>query len=255
MDTLGDFVVRPRRAHPEPAPPGPDAPVFRTMDAIRGALETELESDERVLVAGIDVGAGGNVFGLTRGLRDRFGERVRDTPISETAIMGLGVGAAMAGMRPVVELMYLDFIGVCLDQLLNQAAKMPFMTGGGGRDGADGAHAVRSRSLLGQPALPEPRGTARPHPRADRRDALDARRHLRAAAGVDPGSQSGRLHREPAPLRDEGTTTGGRPHRPDRPIGGGAAGHRRDGGVGLTDGPLGLGRGRRAWPARASRWR
>ena len=83
-----------------------------------------------MFVAGIDVGAGGNVFGLTRGLHDRFGDRVRDTPISETAVMGLGVGAAMAGMRPVVELMYLDFLGVCLDQLLNQAAKLPFMTGG-----------------------------------------------------------------------------------------------------------------------------
>ena len=100
------------------------------MDAIRAALEAELADDERVIVAGIDVGAGGNVFGLTRGLRDRFGDRVRDTPISETAIIGLGVGAAMAGMRPVVELMYLDFVGVCLDQLLNQAAKLPFMTGG-----------------------------------------------------------------------------------------------------------------------------
>ena len=83
-----------------------------------------------MFVAGIDVGAGGNVFGLTRGLAEAFGGRVRDTPISETAIIGLGVGAAMAGMRPVVELMYLDFIGVCFDQLLNQAAKLPFMTGG-----------------------------------------------------------------------------------------------------------------------------
>jgi 2-oxoisovalerate dehydrogenase E1 component len=70
------------------------------------------------------------VFGLTRGLAEQFGNRVRDTPISETAVMGVGVGAAMAGMHPVVELMYLDFVGVCLDQLLNQAAKMPFMTGG-----------------------------------------------------------------------------------------------------------------------------
>jgi 2-oxoisovalerate dehydrogenase E1 component len=129
--TLTDFVVRPRPAYPEPPAPGTDAPVFRTMDAIRNALETELANDERVFVAGIDVGAGGNVFGLTRGLQEQFGDRVRDTPISETAIIGLGVGAAMAGMRPVVELMYLDFIGVCLDQLLNQAAKLPFMTGGG----------------------------------------------------------------------------------------------------------------------------
>ncbi len=114
----------------EPVPPVPDAPVFRTMDAVRTALEAELAADDRVFVAGIDVGAGGNVFGLTRGLADEFGSRVRDTPILETAIIGLGVGAAMAGMRPVVELMYLDFLGVCFDQLLNQAAKLPFMTGG-----------------------------------------------------------------------------------------------------------------------------
>ena len=128
--TLTDFVVRERPLHPEPQPPTDDAPIFRTMDAIHAALEAELTADEGVLIAGIDVAAGGNVFGLTRGLADQFGARVRDTPISETAIVGLGVGAAMAGMRPVVELMYLDFLGVCLDQLLNQAAKLPFMTGG-----------------------------------------------------------------------------------------------------------------------------
>ena len=125
--TLSNFVVRPRPERAEPPPPPDDAPVFRTMDAIRTALEAELATDDRVFVAGIDVGVGGNVFGLMRGLHDQFGDRVRDTPISET---GLGVGAAMAGMRPVVEVMYLDFIGVCLDQLLNQAAKLPFMTGG-----------------------------------------------------------------------------------------------------------------------------
>lgn len=128
--SLSDFVVRPRPDRTEPSRPDAGAAVYRTMDAIRGALDYELAHDERVFLAGIDVGAGGNVFGLTRGLRDRYGDRVRDTPISETAIVGLGVGAAMAGLRPVVEVMYLDFIGVCLDQLLNQAAKMPFMTGG-----------------------------------------------------------------------------------------------------------------------------
>ena len=128
--TLFDFVVRerPRRAEPGPLPENADT--WRTMDAIRSALESELAADERVFLAGVDVGDGGNVFGLTRGLRERFGERVRDTPISETAIVGLGVGAAMAGLRPVVEVMYLDFLGVCFDQLLNQAAKLPFMTGG-----------------------------------------------------------------------------------------------------------------------------
>ena len=128
--TMMDFVVRARAARPEPAPPAADAPVFRTMDAIRSALAAELAEDDRVFLAGVDVGAGGNVFGLTRGLATEFPGRVRDTPISETAIIGLGVGSAMAGMHPVVELMYLDFIGVCFDQLLNQAAKLPFMTGG-----------------------------------------------------------------------------------------------------------------------------
>jgi 2-oxoisovalerate dehydrogenase E1 component len=128
--TLTDFLIHARPKRVEPPPPGNDAPEFRTMDAIHNALEVELTNDDRVFVAGIDVGAGGNVFGLTRGLADRFGARVRDTPISESAIIGLGVGAAMAGMRPVVELMYVDFLGVCFDQLLNQAAKLPFMTGG-----------------------------------------------------------------------------------------------------------------------------
>jgi 2-oxoisovalerate dehydrogenase E1 component len=133
VSSLADFVVRAREELPEPSPPLDDAPVFRTMDAVHDALEHELAADDRVFVAGIDVAAGGNVFGLTRGLQERFGERVRDTPISESAIVGVGVGAAMAGMRPVVELMYLDFLGVCLDQLLNQAAKLPFMTGGAAR--------------------------------------------------------------------------------------------------------------------------
>src|ERR1700722_3149441 len=127
---LRAFVTRSRPELPEPPAPTEDAPVFRTLDAVHSALEVELAGDDRVFVAGIDVAQGGNVFGLMRGLHDKFGDRVRDTPISETAIMGLGVGAAMAGMRPVVELMYLDFIGVCFDQLLNKAAKLPFMTGG-----------------------------------------------------------------------------------------------------------------------------
>ena len=128
-----------------------------------------------MFVAGIDVAEGGNVFGLMRGLHDTFGDRVRDTPISETAIIGLGVGAAMAGMRPVVELMYLDFVGVCFDQLLNQAAKMPFMTGGDRGDVADSPHPVRCRPLVGEPALAEPGGVTGSHSGAERGDAVDAR--------------------------------------------------------------------------------
>jgi 2-oxoisovalerate dehydrogenase E1 component len=127
-ETLHDYVLVPRVSVAEP--PEPTGEVFRTMDAVHDALDHELGADPDVFVAGIDVGAGGNVFGLTRGLAQKYPGRVRDTPISESAVVGAAVGAAMAGLRPVVEVMYFDFIGVCLDQLMNQAAKLRFMTGG-----------------------------------------------------------------------------------------------------------------------------
>lgn len=126
--TLYEYVTAPRVSVVEP--PEPTGEVFRQMDAVREALDIELQSDPSVFVAGIDVGAGGNVFGVTRGLAQKYPGRVRDTPISESAVVGTAVGAAMAGMRPVVEVMYFDFIGVCLDQIMNQAAKLRFMTGG-----------------------------------------------------------------------------------------------------------------------------
>ena len=127
-ETLLDYVWVEEDDAPEPvAVPGEK---FRMMDAVREAVSYELAHDPSVYVAGIDVGKGGNVFALFRGLADEFPGRVRDTPISESAIVGNAVGAAMAGMRPVVEVMYMDFIGVCLDALMNQAAKLRFMTGG-----------------------------------------------------------------------------------------------------------------------------
>lgn len=111
--------------------PAPDSPAdWKYFAAVGDALTHALEDDPDVFIAGIDVGMGGNVFGITRGLWERWPERVRDTPISETAVMGTAVGASMAGMKPVVELMYLDFLGVCFDQLMNQAAKLRYMTGG-----------------------------------------------------------------------------------------------------------------------------
>lgn len=128
-DTLHHYVTAPREPVSEPAEP--DGEPLKMMHAIHNALEYELRTDESVLLAGVDVGEGGNVFALTRGLAEQYPGRVRDTPISESAVIGTGIGAAMAGMRPVVELMYFDFIGVCFDQLLNQAAKLRFMTGGG----------------------------------------------------------------------------------------------------------------------------
>jgi 2-oxoisovalerate dehydrogenase E1 component len=136
LEVLHSSVYAPRPLIAEPSwQPGADDEIFRTMDAIRLALTDALETNADAFIAGVDVGKGGNVFALTRGLYARWPERLLDTPISETAVMGLAVGGAMAGMTPIVELMYLDFLGVCFDQILNQAAKLRFMTGGKSRLG------------------------------------------------------------------------------------------------------------------------
>jgi pyruvate/2-oxoglutarate/acetoin dehydrogenase E1 component len=106
-------------------------PEIRYVKAIAEALAEEMTRDERVIVLGEDVGAPGGTFGATKGLYQQFGkERVRDTPISETAIVGAAIGAAANGLRPVVEVMFMDFIGTCWDQVVNQMAKMRYMFGG-----------------------------------------------------------------------------------------------------------------------------
>jgi pyruvate/2-oxoglutarate/acetoin dehydrogenase E1 component len=100
-------------------------------EAIAEALRTEMRLDPRVFVMGEDVGAFGGLFGGTKGLLDEFGpERVRDTPISEAALIGAGVGAAITGMRPMVEIQFVDFTACAMDQIVNQAAKIRFMLGG-----------------------------------------------------------------------------------------------------------------------------
>ncbi|MFQ5813835.1 MAG: alpha-ketoacid dehydrogenase subunit beta [Anaerolineae bacterium] len=99
--------------------------------ALNEALKQEMRQDPNIYVAGEDVATYGGIFGVTAGLLDEFGEkRAKDTPITESAIIGSAVGAAATGLRPVVELMFIDFIGVALDQLYNQAAKMKYMFGG-----------------------------------------------------------------------------------------------------------------------------
>lgn len=104
---------------------------INVSQSVAEGIRLEMERDERVLVLGEDVGVGGGVFGSTRGLYRAFGaDRVRDTPISEMAFTGMGVGLAMEGYRPIVEIMFVDFIGVCLEQVYNAAAKIPYMTGG-----------------------------------------------------------------------------------------------------------------------------
>ena len=99
--------------------------------ALNEALLEEMERDEKVFLMAEDIGPYGGAYGVTLGLLEKFGEeRVRDTAISEAAIIGAGLGAAMTGMRPVVEIMYIDFIGICMGQINNQVAKVRYMFGG-----------------------------------------------------------------------------------------------------------------------------
>jgi pyruvate dehydrogenase E1 component beta subunit len=106
-------------------------PEISYLEAIRQALWQEMKRDERVFLLGEDIGRYGGAFGLTYGMLDEFGpERVRETPISEAAIVATAIGAALLDMRPVAELMFMDFVLLALDQIANQAAKMRFMFGG-----------------------------------------------------------------------------------------------------------------------------
>jgi pyruvate dehydrogenase E1 component beta subunit len=100
--------------------------------AINQALDGALAADPSVFLLGEDIAdPGGGVFTVTNGLSTRYGtDRVRATPISEEAILGVAIGAAVAGFRPVAEIMIMDFLGVCLDQLANHAAKLRYMSGG-----------------------------------------------------------------------------------------------------------------------------
>jgi pyruvate/2-oxoglutarate/acetoin dehydrogenase E1 component len=126
--------------------------------SIAEAIGLEMERDERIVVLGEDVGRLGGVFGATRSLQKRFGDRrVRDTPIAELGFTGMGVGLAMAGYRPLVELMFVDFVGVSLEQIYNAMAKNPYMSGGSVRipmvlktaGGCIGSAAQHSQCLWG----------------------------------------------------------------------------------------------------------
>ncbi len=112
-------------------PAGVPAQEISYQEAIREALREEMVRDERVFLLGEDIGKHGGAFGVTRTLFDQFGpERVRNTPISENTIAGAATGAALVGMRPVAEIMFVDFSGLAIDQICNQAAKLRLMTGG-----------------------------------------------------------------------------------------------------------------------------
>src|SRR6201991_4430687 len=129
-------------------------PEITYREAVRDALAAAMRKDDDVFIMGEDIAEMGGSMGVTQGLVAEFGpERVRNTPISEMAIVGAGIGAAMQGMRPVVEIMYEDFLTLSLEQIVNQAAKHRYMSGGqikvpltvrtqGGAGWAPGAHAA-----------------------------------------------------------------------------------------------------------------
>jgi 2-oxoisovalerate dehydrogenase E1 component len=128
-DDLLPSVFVAHRRYPEPPAAGDRALAF--VPALNEALDLELAADPDVLVIGEDVGRVGGLFRATEGLYERYGaERIRDTPLTESGFVGCGIGAALTGLRPVVELQFSDFAGVAFDQILNQAAKLRFMMGG-----------------------------------------------------------------------------------------------------------------------------
>ena len=129
VQVMLDAVYAPHATYTEPGPESER--MLSYPEALNEALDQEMLRDDRVFLMGEDVGATGGIFGVSKGLMERYGaERVRDTPISEATFVGCGVGAAIAGMRPVVEIQIFDFVALTMDMLVNQAAKFRFMLGG-----------------------------------------------------------------------------------------------------------------------------
>lgn len=129
FNTMMDAVYAPHNEHSEPAVKGDR--VLSYAEALNEALEQEMARDKTVFLMGEDVGTTGGIFQVSKGLMKQFGsDRIRDTPISEATFVGCGVGAAIAGMRPVVEIQIFDFVALTMDMLVNQAAKFRFMLGG-----------------------------------------------------------------------------------------------------------------------------
>jgi 2-oxoisovalerate dehydrogenase E1 component len=134
LDVYADPGVAPRRGQREKrAAEAPHAGETREMamfEAVQDAQELALQLDDSVFFLGEDIGESGGVFRCFQGMQARWGERIRPTPIAEQAIIGCATGAALVGMRPVAEIMFCDFMGVCLDQVVNHAAKQRYMSGG-----------------------------------------------------------------------------------------------------------------------------
>ena len=134
LDVYADPTVVPKRGQrekrAEEAPHTGETREMAMFEAVQDAQELALELDDSVFFLGEDIGESGGVFRCFQGMQAKWGERIRPTPIAEQAIIGAATGAALVGMRPVAEIMFCDFMGVCLDQVVNHAAKQRYMSGG-----------------------------------------------------------------------------------------------------------------------------
>ena len=142
-------------------------PELTYREAVRDALSSAMRADDDVFIMGEDIAEMGGSMGVTQGMLAEFGpERVRNTPISEIAIVGAGIGAAMQGMRPVVEIMYQDFLTLSMEQLVNQAAKHRTMSRRPAEGAADDPHAGRRGLEPGRAARAAARVVVRARARA-----------------------------------------------------------------------------------------
>ena len=174
-------------------------------EALNQALREELDRDERVFIMGEEVGYFGGAFKVTDGLLAVYGEkRVRDTPISELTIVGAGIGAAMGGLKPVVELMTINFGLLAMDQIVNSAAKIHFMFGGKANCAYSHSRAAGRRPSARRAAQPEPRSVFPPLPRAPRRHPGHARRRQGTAEDCDSPGRSRDVPRTRVTIRREG---------------------------------------------------
>jgi pyruvate/2-oxoglutarate/acetoin dehydrogenase E1 component len=172
--------------------------------AINEALDQEMTRDPSVILMGEDIvgGAGGNgerdawggVLGVTKGLYAKHGDRLLDTPLSESAYVGAAIGAAACGMRPVAELMFIDFMGVCFDQIYNQAAKFKYMFGGKAQT------PVVIRTMVGAGFRADAHAAVHAHPRAEGGVPEHAVRHQGPADPGHPRQRPGDLLRAQEPL-------------------------------------------------------
>ncbi len=176
--------------------------VMRYREALNAALREEMARDERVILMGEDIGVFGGAFKVTDGLLEEFGERrVRDTPISENTIVGVGVGAAMTGLRPVVELMTINFSLLAFDQIVNHAAHIHYMFGGQVSVPLVVRMPQGAGHQLGPHALALPGGDVPARARPARRRARDAGRREGAAEERHPRREPRDLHRARVALR------------------------------------------------------